>query len=308
MKTIKIIIAIWVLAAVFAGIFGEVTVAGELGSTTASFLKVGVGARALGMGGAFTSIADNPSAIYWNTAGLRRLENAQAEFSHQSWYQDVNIENMFIAFPGEKVSFGAGLTYLNFGQIQSYDEYGAPGEELTMYNMSFTICAATDITEDVSIGVAAKYIEQSFDIVKGNAFAGDIGLMANYSGVSFGLAAVNIGTRVTYYSVAEELPAAVRVGLSFRQFNNRALISLDGYSPFDGQFSAHQGLEMNLYDQLYARSGLIYQSGTASNADAVTYNLGLGIGYGAGRFDYTFMPSHDYGTDAVHNFSISLSW
>jgi hypothetical protein len=308
MKTIKIIIAIWVMAAVIAGVFGNVTIAGELGSTTAGFLKVGVGARALGMGGAFTSIADNPSAVYWNPAGLRRMEMSQAEFSHQSWYQDVNIENLQIAFPGRKVSFGAGLTYLSFGQIQSFDEFGEPGDELSMYNMAFTLSAAADVTENVAIGISAKYIEQSFDILKGTAFAGDIGLMANYGGIQVGVAAVNIGTKVKYISVEEKLPAAARLGFSFRQFDNKALISVEAYSPFDGQLSLHQGLEMSLYEHFHARSGLIYRTGTLSDVNALSYNLGLGLGYGSGKFDYTFIPSDYYGSDAVHSFTISLSW
>ena len=308
MKTIRIIIAIWIFAAVIAGVFGDVTIAGELGSTTAGFLNIGVGARAIGMGGAFTSVADNSSAIYWNAAGLRRLENSQAEFSHQSWYQDVTIENLQIAFPGKKVSFGAGLTYLNFGQIKSFDAAGDPGEELSMYNMAFSLSAATDITENVSVGASIKYIEQSFDIVKGTAFAGDVGVMANYSGVSVGLTAVNLGTKMTFISEKEDLPAALRFGLSFHQFDNKALFSFDAYSPFEGQLTLHQGLEMNLYDQMYARSGLIYQTETVSDANALSYNLGIGLGYGSGSFDYTFIPSDDYGTDAVHNFTISFSW
>jgi hypothetical protein len=308
MKTIKIIIAIWVFAAFIAGIFGEVTVAGELGSTTAGFLKIGVGARAVGMGGAFTSIADNPSAVYWNSAGLRRMDSPEAQFSHQSWYQDVNIENLQIVFPGRKVSFGAGITYLNYGQIQSYDEDGNPGEELSMYNMAATISAATDVTENIAIGVSVKYIDQSFDVIRGTAFAGDIGIMAGYGGVSFGLAAVNIGTKIKFETIEEDLPAAARFGLSFRQLNDKALFSFEAYTPFEGQMSFHQGLEMNVHSQFYARSGLIYRTGTFADTNALSYNLGLGLGYGNGRFDYTFIPSDSYGTDAVHNFSISLSW
>lgn len=308
MRTIKIVIAIWALAGLLAGVFGEVSIAGDLGTTTAGFLNIGVDARALGMGGAFTSIADNPSAIYWNVAGLRNLEDPQVEFSHQSWYQDVNIENLLIAFPGRKISFGAGLTYLSFGQVQSFDEFGEQGEDLSMYNLAFAVSAAADLTEDISIGLSAKYIEQSFDIVRGSAFAGDFGIIAGYEGVRMGIALVNVGTKIRYISVEEELPAAVRMGFSFRQFNSKALFSLDGYAPFKGSFSIHQGLEVNIFEQLYARTGLIYQTQTGTDENALAYNLGLGIGYGKGRFDYTIMPSDNYGTDIVHNFTISLAW
>lgn len=40
-------------------------------------LGMGVGARAIGMGGAFVAIADDPSASFWNPAGLTRLEDNQ---------------------------------------------------------------------------------------------------------------------------------------------------------------------------------------------------------------------------------------
>lgn len=308
MRTVKIVIAIWVLAAVVATLFGDISVAGELGSNTANFLKIGVGARALGMGCAFTSIADNPSAVYWNAAGLRRLTSSQAEFSHQSWYQDVTVENLQIAFPGDKVSFGAGITYVNLGSIRSYDELGNQSDEITLYNMAFTVAAAADITDNVAIGVSAKYIEQSFDIVKGDAVAADVGILASSHGINFGAAVTNMGTDITYFNVSEPLPAAVRTGVSFRQFEDKALFSIEAYTPFRGTPAIHQGLEINLIQDLYARSGLIYQTGAVSGTNAVSYDLGLGVAYGRGRFDYTFIPSDDYGSDAVHNFSISLSW
>ncbi len=54
--------------------FSCVLRAGEYGN---AFLEIGVGARALGMGGAFCSLADDGTSFYWNPAGLssiRRLE------------------------------------------------------------------------------------------------------------------------------------------------------------------------------------------------------------------------------------------
>lgn len=45
------------------------------GDYAASFLEIGVGARSLGMGGAFCSIADDESAFYWNPAGLGFIDH-----------------------------------------------------------------------------------------------------------------------------------------------------------------------------------------------------------------------------------------
>jgi long-subunit fatty acid transport protein len=308
MRTVRLIILIWVFAAIIAGLFGEVTIAGESGSTTANFLNIGVGARAMGMGGAFTSIADDPSAVFWNPAGLRGIENGQAEFSHYSWYQDVKVENLQLALPGKKFSFGAGLTYLDFGEIQTYDEAGTPGEALSMHSLALAFSISTDITENISGGVTVKYIEQSFDLVKGTAIAGDIGMMARFGDIRTGLAITNFGSKVKFVEVKEDLPTAVRAGLSFRHFNGRALFSFEGHAPFSGKSSFHQGIEFMVLEQLYARSGFAYQTNALPGTSALSYNLGAGVTYGAGRFDYTFAPSDDFGNDTVHNFSISLTW
>ena len=45
------------------------------GTDAAAFLKKSVGLKAIAMGGAFTSIADDTSAIYWNPAGLAQIQD-----------------------------------------------------------------------------------------------------------------------------------------------------------------------------------------------------------------------------------------
>ena len=42
----------------------------KVGTVGAQFLKINIGARATGMGGSFTAVADDASAVYWNPAGL----------------------------------------------------------------------------------------------------------------------------------------------------------------------------------------------------------------------------------------------
>ena len=54
------------------------TVYAEEGSHAAEFLSHGVGARALGMGSVFVSIADDATATYWNPAGLAKITKKHA--------------------------------------------------------------------------------------------------------------------------------------------------------------------------------------------------------------------------------------
>lgn len=309
MRTIKLILLVWLLAAFVAAVFGRVSVAGENSLSTAGFLRVGVGAKAMGLGEAFTAVADDASAVYWNPAGLGRLDKRQVQFSHYDWYQDVKIENLFCAFPRGRLGFGAGITYLGYGKFQSYDDDGNPGEELSMYNLAASLSFAYSLNENLSVGVTGKYIEQSFDnIAKGTSFAGDIGLLADLNSVRFGLAAVNLGAPVRFVSQAEQLPSAVRLGMAVRRFSDKMTVSVEAYVPFEGDIVWHQGLELNLAGPLSARTGFTYQPQDVPGVDAFRYNLGAGIAYGAGRFDYTFIPSSQFGGDPIHNLSLSLTW
>ncbi|NMC43939.1 MAG: hypothetical protein GYA46_08465, partial [candidate division Zixibacteria bacterium] len=70
MRTVKLILLVWLLAAIVAAVFGRVTIAADGALSTAGFLRVGVGAKAMGLGEAFTAVADDASAVYWNPAGL----------------------------------------------------------------------------------------------------------------------------------------------------------------------------------------------------------------------------------------------
>ena len=49
-----------------------------------SDLGMGIGAKAIGMGGAFVSIADDPSAVFWNPAGLTELKGTQFYLSAET--------------------------------------------------------------------------------------------------------------------------------------------------------------------------------------------------------------------------------
>ncbi len=60
------------------------------GTTSMTFLKIGVNARAEGMAGAFVAVADDPSCLYWNPAGMVRMKRPSGVlFNFVEWVAQV---------------------------------------------------------------------------------------------------------------------------------------------------------------------------------------------------------------------------
>ena len=87
MKNWLIILAVYSLA-----IAHPVLAAGDPGTTVADFLNIGIGARASGMGGAFTGLADDASAIYWNPGGLTQLQRPETMGMYTVWLADTSYQ------------------------------------------------------------------------------------------------------------------------------------------------------------------------------------------------------------------------
>src|SRR5437879_1705175 len=85
----------------------------KAGTTAAAFLEIPVGARAIGMGGAFVGTANDVTSLYWNPAGAARLEHSEAAFSHTNWIADMNFDYAALSVPLENFgTFGLSFTSL----------------------------------------------------------------------------------------------------------------------------------------------------------------------------------------------------
>ena len=82
--------------------FGEFD---KVGTTTAQFLKMGVGARARGMGGSFVALADDGTAHYWNPAGMVATEGISSTFSHTDWALDITHEFVSVTLLFQQLIF-----------------------------------------------------------------------------------------------------------------------------------------------------------------------------------------------------------
>jgi len=148
---------------------------------TADYLNIGVGGRALGMGGAFTAVADDATAAYWNPAGLCKLEGYNASFMMQrllddEWpgMEDISPSYQFGNFivPMDKLGIAKkgtiGISVIAF-QISNIPYTYVDSDGAISRNVfedaerAFYFSAGYPLLDDVlMVGGSFKYLTQSF--------------------------------------------------------------------------------------------------------------------------------------------------
>jgi long-subunit fatty acid transport protein len=156
----KYILIILISFVIFQPGFSQVS---KTGTTAAKFLSIGIGARANAMGGAFTSIANDASALYWNPAGVAYLNDFEAMFTYTTLYKDldINLNYAAVVLPmGETGTFGVSITALDYGEMNVTTELypEGTGERFSANSYSFALSYARNITDDFAVGLSVKYI------------------------------------------------------------------------------------------------------------------------------------------------------
>src|SRR5712691_8940697 len=90
----------------------------QAGSTGLSFLKLGVGGRALGMGEAYSAAASDPTAMYYNPAALSLSAVPQILLMHKEWIQGVKTEYLGAMASLNTFRFGVSLNATSVDDIE----------------------------------------------------------------------------------------------------------------------------------------------------------------------------------------------
>src|SRR6185295_6519048 len=111
-----------------------------IGTSSANFLKLGMGARPKAMGDQFTAVADDASAVYWNPAGLSNLSAPSLLMMHAAHVQSIFYDSFAYALPvRERLGFGMGVQYLSYGKIEQTDESGITRGDYQPQDLSIQI-------------------------------------------------------------------------------------------------------------------------------------------------------------------------
>ena len=288
----------------------------KVGTVGAQFLKIGVGARATGMGGSFTAVADDASSVYWNPAGVSRLSGNIVTINHTVWATDISMTQAAYIF---NVGFMPGMF-----AVQAKSLYMSDMERTTVFHpdgdgtyfdagdSQFGLTYSRSLTDKFSAGLTASFIHSGLDDLSDNVISFDFGTLydTGYKSLRIGFAIQNIGGELTYIDGAQsaKVPTIFRVGASMdvvEAGNNALLMSAEFSHPPDNSERVNVGGEYSFKDFFFARGG--YNIGY----DSETLAAGLGVKFPTSlstetRFDYSYTDMSDLG--GAHRFSLDIAF
>ena len=276
------------------------------GEAVMSFLKIGVGARAEGMGGAYAAHADDATAVYWNPAGLVSAGSLRADLSHLEWLQDVRYEHLAIAGAKDGRAWGASVSGIWMDELEKRDVFGNEQGTFRFWDFSGSLAYAQRVTDRVDAGVAVKLLREVIDDVTASGWAADAGVIVRLplEGATAAATALHVGPDVSYENGSFRLPSAYRLGAAYRRSFGviHAVGAWDLALPSDEDAQNHFGAECE-YDRTVA-----LRVGYRTGHDTQDLSFGLGLLATRGiRVDYANAAlSDDLGS--THRFSLSRTW
>lgn len=301
----------FVFSAVFAGILGLSTSSFSAGGgrDALTFLNLGMGARPMGMAGAFTAVADDVNAIFYNPAGLANLESFQASLLHQRWIVDLSYSYLGAALPINGIgTFAGSLLHLGTPQIEAFDEFNQRVGNFTANDLAFSVSYGRSIVPGLAAGLTTKFVREVLDQSSANAFSLDLGVLYTLGAdTKVGAFLGNMGTSVKHFAdsplESSKQAGILRFGISTRKINPKVLSSLELTKQFDDDAEIKIGGEYKVTEAFRARMGYAHEFGGRQTGGISGISAGVGFRYGSLIFDYALSSWGDLGLTHMLGFT-----
>ncbi|MFN3873456.1 MAG: PorV/PorQ family protein [Ignavibacterium sp.] len=332
------IISVLITALIFSFNISAQTL--KTGTTAAQVLKFNVGPRAIGMGGAFTSVSNDILSTYWNPAGTASIVSNEAFFNHTDLYLDIKHDySAFATNLSDLGTVGLFVSVLSMDEmlVRTEEKPEGTGEYFDAGALVIGVNYSRYLTENFSIGFNFKYINESIWHMTANGFAVDIGTLYKIPILNeFRIAASisNFGTKMqlsgrdvtkTLASGSTgrdilnvnleldkfDLPLLFRFGVSadvIKDESSRLTLAIDAVHPNDHSEYINSGLEYSWNETFFIRGG--YNSLFETDSEK-GLTVGAGINYRLMdiikiKLDYAYQ---DFGRlNSIHYFSVGITF
>lgn len=260
--------------------------------------QVPVGPRAIAMGGAYSSLADDASALFWNPAGLPWIGHQVIAGTHADLFGSGIQDNL--------ISFVLPLTPRHTLATDWYHS-GFDDGELGFGENRFDVSYGYKWRSLLSAGATAKYLTRDTKlddatVRQGKGVGMDLGVIVSpIPRLRLGLVGQDVfGTKLTYSEGGTTLvyPRNLRAAASYSW---RDL----GTLAFDVDDRYHLGAEVRPLELIALRGGL-EKDRSVSSSEGATFTAGLGLKVDIFRFDYAFVQPPTL--SATHHFGLSMEF
>ena len=224
-------------------------------TTAVPFLRISPDARSGGMGDVGIATTPDANSSFWNQAKIPfALSKAAIGVSYTPWLKGLGLNDVYLASLAgyyqldETQAISASLRYFSLGNIQFTD---ALGNDLNSYRpreFGFDVGYSRKLSDKLGLGIALRYINSSLangtyngqSYKPGSAVAGDISLFhdgtgsdPNASGLNWGIALHNLGSKISYTNDATQkdyIPANLGIGVAYTKVfdeTSKATFGLD---------------------------------------------------------------------------------
>lgn len=306
------IVAVGLAGMLVPGLAFSAQIFEKVGTFDGQFLKIGVGARAAAMGGAFVAVADDATALYYNAAGIARIDQDKSELSlnHANWPADLSFDHVGYVFHVKKIpgAFGVSaraLTMQPMEETTAYQPYGT-GRTFDAGMMTFGLTYARSFTDKFSAGVTGNFIHEGLADLSQQTVAFDIGTLYDVgtAGMKIGMAIQSIGSQIKFIEREARIPAIFRVGTSatLLSSSDQKLVGAFEFShPPDNAERMNFGAEYAFRNYVFLRGGYNFGYDSEGIAGGAGFHFPVSVA-GMADLDYAYTDMKDLGS--AHRFSL----
>ncbi len=301
----------------------------RVGTSAAQFLKIGIGARALGMGEAYIAVANDAEALYWNPAGISQFTKNSAFFSHTQWLVDIQLEYAGLVYHLDgSNSLGLAVTYLHTNEMMETTElqpFGT-GRYFDFGDFLFGLTYARNMTDKFSFGISVKYLHEIIAELTMQGILFDLGTYyrTGFQSIRFAVSVTNFGRDLaptgefTYKNLDNKTvkvnsyqsfspPTIFRIGIAgevIDREDHRVTTSVQLNHPNDNKENINIGVEYWWKERLALRAG--YKTARVEENFSVGLGLHLPISFADFLLNYAYTNFGRLGY--VNRFSIHFQF
>ena len=298
----------------------------KVGTTIANFLKIGVGPRAVAMGSAFSAVANDTSAVYWNPAGINYVDRSDLFTGYMDWIMDLELHQVsFVRNHNNIGSFGISINTLKMDDIEvtTLSDPEGDGTYAGASDLVVGLTYARKLSAYFSLGVTLKTLYSQIANESAIGQAIDIGTLftPGWKDLRIGMSLAHFGTKMNLdgrdlniqtdidplinsdaagegrlKTQSWNLPTTFRLGIAMNIINNNkytVLWALDGIHATDANESLGTGFELTA-------GPFALRSGLGLGYDQTRVSIGAGYSHAT----TTIIFNIDYGVMIIEPFGI----